>query len=108
MRNQSCAESLCVIRDRELCHELWAEAHEHTALQGAALEHFGIDADVPLILLDRRAQDAAVFWEVVLRERGHDAAAAGACDVEPDLADQYRVANPGLLDEPMILRRDFD
>ena len=37
------------------------------------------------IVLDRRAQNTAIAREIVLGEGGHDAAAAGPGDVQPNL-----------------------
>src|SRR3954451_21728638 len=64
----------------------------------AATDDRGVDADVALILLDRRTKDAGVFGEVRLVQGRHDAAGTGAGDAQADLgADRECPADPLVL-----------
>src|SRR5439155_17597479 len=79
-----------------------------TAMDRAAALYGGIDADVGLVVLSRRAQDARILGQVPLGDRGHHAAGAGSCDVQPNLvADVDRAANPVVLHEALFSRAEL-
>ncbi len=66
-----------------------------------ALDDFRIDADIPLVILDGRSQDAVVFGQIQLSERRHDASATGAGDGKLYVTALQRLADPGLFDEAL-------
>src|SRR5437667_12804629 len=60
-----------------------------------AFDDVGVDADIRMIVLRCGAQDAGIFGEVSLRQRGHDATSTRARDPLANLvADRARVADP--------------
>src|SRR6266566_5115883 len=76
-----------------------------------AFDDVGVDADIRMIVLRCGAQDAGIFGEVSLRQRGHDATRTRARDPQANLvADRDRVADPVVLDEALLIgpRRNND
>ena len=69
------------------------------AFDCAGLEHFRIDPDVTLIVLNGGPQDPVVFGQIALREIRHHAAAARTGDGKLRIADLDRLADPRLFDE---------
>src|SRR5947207_14169939 len=59
-----------------------------------------IHADVGLVVLGRRAEDAWILWQIALCEGRHNAPGAWAGDAQAHLiAEGEYVAGPGVLDE---------
>src|SRR5205085_749866 len=73
---------------------------EISAPDGATLSHTGVDADVCPVVAGGSAQDAAILWEIALRQGGHHAPRAGLGDVQAHLfADRQRVTDPPVFQE---------
>src|SRR5205809_582768 len=58
------------------------DPHRVTAADRPPAQHGRIDADVDLVVLSCRPENARVSREITLRQRGHDAAGAGTGDVQ--------------------------
>jgi hypothetical protein len=69
----------------------------------AAAHYGGIDTDIDLVMLGRRAEDSRIFREISLRESGHYAARARASDAQANfISDRESAAHPAILREALL------
>src|SRR6266446_10902377 len=94
--------------ERWICPAL-LDLDQITAPDRSTPQHRGINADVDLVMLGRRAQDARIFGQISLGQRRHDTAGARAGDVQTDfVANRQGVADPVILDEVLFARGRLD
>jgi hypothetical protein len=71
-----------------------------TTADVATPQYRGVYADIDLVVLGCRAQDARILGQIPLSKRNHHAARTGTGDSQLHLvSDAHRPADPGILDE---------